>query len=80
MIECDVHLTKDKKIVVFHDNEFERTCGDTREVLDTNYADLPQLKKNIPVAFLEHECFERKPACNGKIPLLEEVFETMSKD
>lgn len=80
VIECDVHLTKDKRLIVFHDFDFERTCGDDRKVLETNFADLPQLKQNVPVHFLEHECFQREPNCKAKLPLLEEVFEKVGKD
>lgn len=80
MIECDVRITKDKQIVVFHDADFKRTCGDARTVLETNYADLPALKRNIPVHFLEHECCERAPDCSAKITLLEDIFKTLDKD
>ena len=34
MLELDVHLTKDKKVVVFHDLDLKRMMG-----LDTNIGD-----------------------------------------
>ena len=43
-IELDVQFTKDKKIVVFHDDNLERLTGDTRDVKDVEYKELKSLK------------------------------------
>lgn len=44
-IELDVHLTKDKKLVVFHDNNLKRICGVNRIIEDLTYEEL--LKYNL---------------------------------
>lgn len=43
-IELDVHLTKDGKLVVFHDDDFRRICGEKGKVEETDYA-----RENLPV-------------------------------
>jgi len=39
-VELDVRFTKDKKLVVFHDDDLKRMCGDDKKVKDADYADL----------------------------------------
>ncbi|NLG89377.1 MAG: glycerophosphodiester phosphodiesterase [Clostridiaceae bacterium] len=39
-VELDVRFTKDKKLIVFHDDDLKRMCGDERKVRDADYADL----------------------------------------
>lgn len=59
-IELDVHLTKDKRVVVFHDNNLKRMTGLDKKIKDCTFFELEQLRlKNT----------------NYKIPLLEEVLE-----
>ena len=41
-IECDVHLTKDKKIVVAHDPKLGRTCNGTGLIAEHTYEELLQ--------------------------------------
>lgn len=43
-IELDVQLTKDRRIIVFHDKNLERLCDDVREVKDCTYKELAELK------------------------------------
>ncbi len=43
-IELDVQLTKDKKIVVFHDFELKRLCGVDGKIWDYTLAELQQFK------------------------------------
>ena len=62
-IELDVHLTKDNKLVVFHDNSLKRVCGYNKSVEDFTYEELT--KFNL---------FDTK----YKIPLLEEVLELVN--
>lgn len=68
-IEIDVHLTKDGKVVVFHDGTLKRMCGAQERIADLT---LHQLKKyslsdsNETIPTLS-ECLE---AVNGKVPLL----------
>ena len=58
-IELDVGMTKDGKIVVFHDDDLARLCGDKRKISETGYA---QLRKLTLAGSGEH------------IPLLSEVL------
>ena len=71
-IEMDVHLTRDDRLVVFHDNELTRMCGDSRKVADCTLAELRALRLGntdcvIPTfdEFLE--------AVHGRVPLLVEI-------
>jgi len=58
-IELDVRLTKDKQVVVFHDETLTRMCKDNRKVEHLTYAELRKL-------YLKHT--------SEKIPLLEDVL------
>ena len=59
-IELDVQFTKDKEVVVFHDENLKRMTNDTRNIEDVNYDEL----KNL-----------RLGNTNEIIPTLEEVLE-----
>lgn len=43
-IELDVHMSKDGKIVVFHDDDFSRLCADKRRVEQTGYQQMRKLR------------------------------------
>ncbi len=58
-IELDVHLTKDNKLVVFHDNNLKRVCGINKIIENCTYNEL--LKYNLL-------------GTKYKIPLFEEVL------
>lgn len=58
-IELDVHLTRDGKIVVFHDNNLKRMCGINKNIEDLPYSEL--LRYNLSNT-------------KYKIPLLSEVL------
>lgn len=47
MLEMDVHMTKDKQLVICHDKDLLRVCGDKRNVSEVNFADLPKLSKSF---------------------------------
>lgn len=71
-IELDVQFTKDKKIVVFHDDNLERMTKDKRNVNELTYNELKKLKllnsnENIP---LFEEVLD---LVNGKVPLIIEI-------
>lgn len=55
VIESDVRITKDKEIIVCHDETFERICEGNfqpgQRVRDTNFADLPKFKDQMPICF-----------------------------
>lgn len=59
-IELDVHLSKDGKLVVEHDNTLRRTCNSELVIEKTNWAELSQL---------------RLEGTEEKLPLLEDVFQ-----
>lgn len=58
-IELDVHLTTDGEVIVFHDDDLLRACGDERKTDELSYAELQQL---------------RLFGTNEKIPLFSEVL------
>ncbi len=71
-IELDVHMTRDRQLVVFHDDTFERVCGCRGVVEQTDYVELSRYnlcgtKEKIP---LLRDVLRR---VNGKVPLLIEV-------
>lgn len=57
--ELDVHLTKDRKLVVIHDESLQRTTGVQRKVEECTYDEL---------------CEYRLEGTQEKIPLLQEVL------
>lgn len=58
-IELDVHLSKDGKLVVEHDETLSRTCGADIKIENTDWAELQHL---------------RLEGTQERLPLLEEVF------
>lgn len=70
--ECDIHLTKDHRIVVIHDPNIIRTSDGVKlRVSETNSSDLRKLDIGVSKA----------PSYKGeKIPFLEEVIETIPHD
>lgn len=60
IIELDVHILKDNKVVVFHDDNLKRMTNIDKNLKDMYYKDIKELKLNNT---------------NEKIPLLEEVLE-----
>lgn len=85
-LETDVRITKDGHIIVCHDEDFSRLCGDPRKVSDTNLADLPKFKQKMPMHFskLNKDCefqnYERKPNDQSSFSTLEEVFQLINVD
>eukprot|EP00744_Colponema_vietnamica_P012875 GILI01018062.1.p1 GENE.GILI01018062.1~~GILI01018062.1.p1 ORF type:complete len:324 (+),score=66.13 GILI01018062.1:165-1136(+) len=73
MLELDVYLTKDKQVVVVHDQRLLRLCGEDVDVTQTNFGDLPPLSEKFDLHFspkLEFDCSVQ----DRKLPLLKEVF------
>ena len=71
-IELDVHLTKDKKVVVFHDDNLKRVTGLDKKIEDCTYDELKELKlgnseESIPLFSHVLELV------NGQVPILIEV-------
>ncbi len=68
-IEIDIHLTKDGKIVVFHDDTLERMCGVDGGCEDKILSELKELRlanTDCEIPTLK-ECLE---TVAGKVPLL----------
>lgn len=71
-IELDVQLTKDEKVVVFHDNDLKRVCGVDAKVNSKTYEELQELtllssNERIP---LFTEVLE---VIGGKVPIIVEI-------
>ena len=61
-IELDVQLSRDGRVVVFHDDTLTRVCGDSRRVDEVDFDELQML---------------RLCGTNERIPLFSEVLETV---
>jgi len=51
MLELDVHLSKDGKAVVAHDNYLQRLTGHPIKITQTTYQSLPPLKPKVSIDF-----------------------------
>ena len=71
IIELDVHMLKDKTIVVYHDFDLNRLTGVNRiiETLDYNELSKYKIKKKYQIPTLN----QAMKIVNGKVPLLIEV-------
>lgn len=67
-VEIDVHQTKDKRIILLHDNNAKRTAGKGLTVSKTSSAKLRKLDAGI---------LKSKEFAGQKIPFLEEVIQTI---
>jgi hypothetical protein len=67
----DLQLTKDGKIVIFHDKTLERVCGVFGKISDYCYNDLPPIK--IPEHLLDNAKVTKDPE-STKIPLFETLL------
>ena len=71
-IELDVQFTKDRKLVVFHDDDLNRMCGVDKLLIDVTYDELCEMRlldtdERIP---LLSEVLE---LVDGKVPLIIEM-------
>ena len=72
MIELDVRLTNDKKLVVFHDDNLKRVCGVNKRVKDLTYREL--LKYNLFDTTQKVPLFSDViKLVNGRVPILIET-------
>ncbi len=72
VIEFDVHLTKDKKIVVFHDMDLDRMTKKTGPIKELTLKELQKIKlldTNYTIPSLD----EVLDVIDGKVPILIEV-------
>ncbi len=68
-IENDIHITRDGHVVVFHDGDTSRMCGEKLKIEDSTLAELKRLRlaggsQQIPTL---EECLA---AVDGRVPLL----------
>ncbi|KAL1418605.1 hypothetical protein MTO96_005640 [Rhipicephalus appendiculatus] len=72
LIELDVQLTKDGKVVVCHDSSLLRCAGVNKHISELNYDELPPLKPSLQVDFCNGA---QSPVCEDRrIPLLSDIF------
>ena len=43
-LETDVRITKDDCMILCHDEDLQRICGDPRKVVEVDFRDLPTFK------------------------------------
>ncbi len=67
-VEIDVYLSKDGKVVVFHDKETDRIGGRKQKIVDQTYAELQQLDVGA---------WKDLKFAGEKMPTLDEVLETI---
>ncbi len=72
IIELDVHLTKDGKVVVVHDDNLKRLTGNDVKVIESNYDEIKKMK-----LLNTNECIptiqEVLDLVNGKVPIIVEL-------
>lgn len=71
-IELDVQLTKDKKLVVFHDHDLIRAVGRNKKVCDMTYGELLQceiFRSDLTIPLFD----EVLKLVAGKVPLIIEI-------
>ncbi|XP_030847469.1 lysophospholipase D GDPD1 [Strongylocentrotus purpuratus] len=73
MLELDCQITKDKQIVVSHDDHLSRASGGDALIQDTNYEDLPTMCCPLAVTFTNGGMCTSESS-DRHIPLLSEVF------
>jgi hypothetical protein len=67
-------------MIVCHDEDLQRLCGDSRKICEVNLKDLPKFKEKMPMHFsalnkdAEFQNYERKPTDQSTFSTLEEVF------
>lgn len=71
-IELDVRLTKDEKVIVFHDKNLIRLCADRRKIGNQNYNAIKDIKlynsnETIPLLM------DVLNLIDGKVPLIIEI-------
>ena len=78
-IELDVHLTKDRQLVVIHDSSLQRLCGVNGTVEHKTYAELSQLTL-CGTAYGIPLLKEVLQTVQGQVPLLIEVKTLQGRD
>lgn len=79
LLECDVCITLDNQVIVCHDSDLGRLCGEEykgKNVQDYNFNDLPVMQREVPLHF-SNGIYTCRPEEDGKFLLLREMFEAM---
>lgn len=71
-IELDIQLTADKKIVVFHDYDLTRMCGESKKISELTYSELCEYRLG-GTAFGIPTLAEVLKLVDGRVPLLIEL-------
>lgn len=71
-IELDVHLTKDQKLVVHHDNSIKRMCGVNKRISDTTLEELRRYSLGDTAEVIP-TLDETLELVNGSVPLILEL-------
>jgi len=66
-VEIDVHQTRDRELIVFHDYRLNRICGVPGRVCDKTWAQIRRLKQQVPTLA------EVLRLCRGKAEVLIEI-------
>jgi len=75
LLELDVHLTSDGKVVVIHDANLRRLTGVDVDIRKVAYSNLPTLRKNLELPMPFHLAGQHLTwPGEEKIPLLSEVL------
>ncbi|XP_021952266.1 lysophospholipase D GDPD1 [Folsomia candida] len=76
MLELDVRLTKDGRVVVFHDADLSRMTGKNVKISDLEYSQLPILCPAVHIDTIPGTKFSDLswPEDDRRIPLLRQVF------
>lgn len=72
IIELDLHLTKDNKVIVFHDDNLKRMTGINKKIKDVNYDEIKYinlLNTNSKISLFSDVI----KLVNGKVPLIIEL-------
>lgn len=78
MLEIDVKLTKDGKVVIFHDDDLSRICGVSRPIEELNYAEVPPAMSKIELQYSKKGTYQDLSQVDKsklKIPLLDDLFQ-----
>ena len=76
LMELDVHMSLDGEVVIAHDADLERMCGEEHKgakIKDMNYAELPPMKRKINM-HLSDGGYTLRDDEDGKFTLLKDLF------
>lgn len=78
LVEIDLHLTKDGRVIVFHDVELERTTNGTGKISETNWEDIESLDAGS--WFSEEFKGEKVPLFEDVLKYVKQIKDTSKND